>query len=197
MEYKPNNILFINACVREDSRTARLAKAVLRQIPGTVTEVRPDQVSEPVRNEQFLLQRGEDTATGSFEDPRYEPARQFAAADIIVIAAPYWDLSFPAVLKAYFEQCNVVGLTFEYTEEGIPRSLCRAQKLIYVTTAGGPIISDEFGFGYVKTLASMFYGIPEIRQLKAEGLDVIGADVEKILQEALDAFDPGAEGALS
>ena len=108
-----------------------------------------------------------------------------------MIAAPYWDLSFPAVLKAYFEQINVLGLTFEYTEEGFPRGLCRAGKLIYVTTAGGPVISDEYGYGYVRALAQNFYGIPDVCQVKAEGLDMIGADVEKNLNEALREFAEG------
>ena len=123
-----------------------------------------------------------------FADPAYAPARQFAEADIIVVAAPYWDLSFPAILKAYFEQVNVLGLTFEYTEEGFPRGLCKARKLIYVTTAGGPIISDEYGYGYVKSLAQGFYGIADVCQVKAEKLDVIGADVEGILNKALEGF---------
>ena len=105
-----------------------------------------------------------------------------------MIAAPYWDLSFPAVLKAYFEQINVLGLTFEYTDDGFPRGLCRAKKLIYVTTAGGPIISDEYGYGYVKALAQNFYGIPDVCQVKAEMLDVIGADVNGILNKALKEF---------
>ena len=105
---------------------------------------------------------------------------------MIVIAAPYWDLSFPAVLKAYFEQINVLGLTFEYTADGRPRGLCKARKLIYVTTAGGPILSDEYGFGYVKALAQNFYGIPDVRQIRAEGLDIIGADAERILREAME-----------
>ena len=59
-----------------------------------------------------------------------------------------------------------------------------AKSLYYVTTAGGPIISDDFGFGYVKALANSFYGIEEVYQMKAEGLDVIGADVELILKSA-------------
>ena len=48
-------------------------------------------------------------------------------------------------------------------------------------TAGGPILSDDYGFGYVKALASSFYGIDAVYQIKAEGLDVIGADVDSIL----------------
>ena len=181
-----NKILFIDACVRGESRTRFLAKQVLSQLEGRVTEVKPAAATMPIVSEQFILSRNDATARRDFSDSAYAPARQFAEADVIVIAAPYWDLSFPAILKAYFEQINVVGLTFEYTEDGRPRGLCRARKLIYVTTAGGPIISDEYGYGYVKALAQTFYGIPEVSQIKAEGLDVIGADVERILKEALE-----------
>ena len=77
-----------------------------------------------------------------------------------------------------------MGATFTYSDAGIPTGLCKAKKLYYVTTAGGPIISDEYGFGYVKALANNFYGIEEVHQIKAEGLDVIGADVEAILNAA-------------
>ena len=41
----------------------------------------------------------------------FDLARQFARAEIIVMAAPYWDLSFQAALKQYLEQVNVVGIT--------------------------------------------------------------------------------------
>jgi FMN-dependent NADH-azoreductase len=88
------------------------------------------------------------------------------------------------MLKQFFEQINVLGLTFTYSETGIPTGLCKADKLYYVTTAGGPILSDELGFGYVKALANNFYGIDEVYQIKAEGLDVVGADVDAILEAA-------------
>ena len=182
------DILFVNACVRKDSRTKYLAEKILERLDGTVTEVKPADETKPIVSERFISSRSEATMKGTFDDPVFAPARQFSRADIIVIAAPYWDLSFPAILKAYFEQVNVVGLTFEYTEEGFPRSLCRAKRLIYVTTAGGPIVSDEYGYGYVKALARNFYGIPDVCQVRAEGLDVIGADVEGILSKALEGF---------
>ena len=182
------NILFVNACVRKNSRTRLLAEYILAQLDGTVTEVNPATETKPIVSEQFINRRNKSSETGVFDDPVYAPARQFSEADIIVIAAPYWDLSFPAVLKAYFEQINVLGLTFEYTADGFPRGLCRAKKLIYVTTAGGPIVSDEYGYGYVKALAQNFYGIPDVCQVKAEGLDMIGADVEEILNNALKGY---------
>ena len=181
-------ILFVNACVRKESRTRRLAEGIIKQLGGEVTEVRPAEATEPIKDESFIDARNAASMAGDFSDAVYGPARQFAEADMIVIAAPYWDLSFPAVLKAYFEQINVVGLTFEYTAEGMPRSLCKAKRLIYVTTAGGPIISDEYGYGYVKTMAQAFYGIKDVSCVKAENLDVIGADVEQILSAALEQF---------
>lgn len=94
------------------------------------------------------------------------------------------DLSFPAALKQYFEQINVLGITFVYTPEGTPKGLCRAKRLYYVTTAGGPIFSEEYGYGYVKALAQGFYGIEETKIFKAEGLDIVGANVEGILDVA-------------
>ena len=181
-------ILFVNACIRRNSRTRFLAEQVIRRLNGTVVEANPVTATEPITSEKFIIKRTEATGKMDFTDPVYTPARQFAEADIIVIAAPYWDLSFPAILKAYFEQVNVLGLTFEYTDEGIPRGLCKAKKLIYVTTAGGSIISDEYGYGYVKALARAFYGIADVCQVKAEGLDVIGAEEEEILNKALEGF---------
>ena len=109
-------------------------------------------------------------------------AGQFANADEIVIAAPYWDLSFPAILKAYLEQITVAGITFEYAN-GRPRGLCKAKRLTYVTTSGGPIL-DDFGYEYVKALAQKFYGIPQTKAYRAMNLDVNRIAAEDILTKA-------------
>ena len=49
-------------------------------------------------------------------------ARQFRDADIVVIAAPYYDLSFPSALKNYLEAICCVGLTFYYDENEIAQT---------------------------------------------------------------------------
>ena len=166
-------VLFVNACVRAESRTRKLAEGVLKELGGQVTEVRPQDEAFAIRDEAFINERNLDTDKSEIDREKYHLAYQFAEADEIVIAAPYWDLSFPAVLKAYFEQINVIGVTFKYSPEGLPIGLCKATKLVYVTTAGGPIISDEFGFGYIKALAENFYGIKDVSQIKKEGLDMV------------------------
>ena len=56
-------------------------------------------------------------------------------------------------------------------------------------TAGGMYVPEEFGFGYIKALAANFYGIKDIRLVKAVGLDIDGADVEGIMQESMRAVE--------
>ena len=175
-------LLFINACVRADSRTRRLADCLLSALGEPATELRLTDISFPSVDEAFLQERDRLLAAQSYDHPMFALARQFAAADAIVIAAPFWDLSFPAALKAYLEQINVVGVTFRYTPEGVPEGLCRARKLYYVTTVGGDFFPEAFGFGYVEALARNFYGIPDIHLIKATGLDIWGANVEEILR---------------
>lgn len=178
------NILYINAAARKNSRTAELARYAIERLGGEATEVRTADIDFPAADEDFLAKRDRACAIGDFSDNMFALAKQFAIADEIVIAAPFWDLSFPSSLKQYFEQINVVGLTFAYTDDGRPMSLCNAKRLIYVTTAGGTIFSENYGFGYVRALADSFYGIPETVMFKAEGLDICGADVGGIMAAA-------------
>ena len=175
-------VLFINACVRSESRTRRLAEKLLLKLGEPYEEICLEHVCFPVVNEDYLLERDLLISEGDFQNPMFDLARQFSEAPAIVIAAPYWDLSFPAMLKQYLERINVIGITFKYTEEGMPIGLCRAEKLIYVTTAGGQYVPEEFGFGYVKALAQNFYGIQDVGQVKAVGLDIAGADVNEIMR---------------
>lgn len=177
-------LLFINACVRKESRTRRLAEALLHKLGKPFEEVRLNEIPFPIVDEDYLHMRDQRIREGDFGSPVFALARQFSEAETIVIAAPYWDLSFPAALKQYIELINVLGITFRYTEEGVPVGLCRANRLYYVATAGGCYVPEAFGFGYIKALAQNFYGIRDVRLIQAVGLDINGADVQAILKSA-------------
>ena len=178
-------ILFVDACARNNSRTRALAEYVLSFLDGDVERLSLYREGAFPLDENALQQRENCVACGECEGQSIRLARQFAAADEIVIAAPHWDLSFPAILKAYIENINVIGVTFAYDETGCPYSLCKAQKLFYVATAGGKILEeDRYGFGYIRALCSRFYGIREVQAFYAQCLDIEGFDTEKILQEA-------------
>lgn len=181
-----SEILFVNACARENSRTLELARHVLDKLGGEVEEVDLYETPLSSLDAEGMQARDAACAAGDFSDKRFDLAKQFAAAKTIVIAAPYWDLMFPSVLKTYFEAVTVNGLVFTYGEKGIPTGLCRAERLIYVTTSGGPIVKN-FGYDYVCALAQSFYGIKDVACICAEGLDIHGANAEAILQKAKDS----------
>lgn len=180
--------LYVNACVRKESRTNKLAVKLLSKLGEPYEELCLEKLTFPVVNEEYLNKRDRLISSGSFQSPMFDLARQFSNADTIVIAAPFWDLSFPSVLKQYLEQINVVGIAFEYSEEGVPVALCKAKRLFYVTTAGGLFVPEDYGFGYVKALAQNYYGIQDVRKIEAVGLDINGADVNSIMREAEEAL---------
>lgn len=179
-----DRILLVNACTRPCSRTMELTRAVLEKLDGCVAEVRLYEMALPALNLERMARREEASQKQDFSHPDFDLAKQFAAADKIVIAAPYWDLMFPAVLKSYLENVTVAGITFFYSEKGHPQSLCKARQLHYVTTSGGLIGQNDFGFSYVKALAQNFFGIAEVHRYAAEGLDMFGAEPYKIMEKA-------------
>ena len=176
------SILFINACVRENSRTLVLAKNVMQNMRGEIVEVNLNLENIEPLSRELLDKREELIGNGMLDDAMFRYARQFAEADKIVIAAPFWDLSFPAKLKIYFEQITVSGITFKY-RNGHPLGLCRAKSLTYVTTSGGPIFED-FGYTYVRALAKGFYGIDKTEAVRAENLDVDMISANELLEKA-------------
>ena len=129
--------LFVNACAREESRTLSLCRAYLEGNPA-VEEVRLFERNLVPFDWKMVEERVALIEKADWGDSMFDLAKQFAAADEIVIGAPYWDLSFPAVLKVYIEHVTVNGIVFHYTEEGRPEGLCKAKRLVYITTSGGP-----------------------------------------------------------
>jgi FMN-dependent NADH-azoreductase len=126
------------------------------------------------------------------EESRSHPilkfAYQFAEADRYVIAAPMWNLSIPAILKAYIDYICVTGITFEYTAEG-PVGLCTGKKAIHITARGGqystpPNIHFEMGDRYLRSIFT-FLGISNFITISADGLDVMGNNVEAIVGNAI------------
>ena len=176
------SILFINACFRENSRTLALARHVMKDAVGETVELNLEAERIEPLGAELLKKREGLIREGKWDDPMFRYAWQFARADEIVIAAPFWDLSFPAKLKIYRAQITVAGITFRY-ETGRPVGLCRAKKLTYVTTSGGPIF-DDFGYAYVKTLAQKFYGIPKTVAVQAMNLDAEMIRAEELLEKA-------------
>ena len=184
-----HSILFVDACMRgpEASRTWQLSQAFLSacQARWPEAEIRRRDLTDgalpPLT--AALAEERDRRVLNQPQDPMFDPAWEMQKADMVVIAAPYWDLSFPSALKIYLEWASVLGITFHYTREGMQEGLCRADRLVYITTAGGMLEGQNFGFDYVRGLGRMF-GIPQAHCLAAQGLDIQGNDPEALLARA-------------
>lgn len=178
-----SKVLHINCCPRKESRTKRLADALLQKL-GNYEELKLYEEKIIPLNKERLEHRTALIEKGIFDDECFKYAHQFADADIIVISAPFWDLSFPSILKIYIENIYVTGIVSKYSDDGSPLGLCNAKRLYFVTTAGGPF-DERFGYEYIRALALEYFGIKEVALIKAEMLDIDGNDAEKILCEAI------------
>ena len=182
-------VLFVNCCIRkEDSRSLKLAKHFIDSLDKDVYQVEElCLMDEPLEffKDSFFEQRERLLKDKKFDHPRFRYAWQFKDADKIVIAAPFWDLSFPALLKVYIENLCVDGITFGCNENGC-FGTCNADKLVYITTRGG-IYSDsplEMGARYIEAMCE-FFGIENFKCICAEGIDIYGVDAEKIMSDAM------------
>ena len=175
--------LFVNACMRgEASRTLALCREYLEGVEDVV-EVDLAELGLKPFDAAMVAYRSEKQQAGEWDDPIFTLSRQFAEADDIVVGAPYWDLSFPAALKIYLEHVSVCECTFHYTEDARCEGICKARTLTYIATSGGSVEGANFGYEYLCGIAKMF-GIPETRFVAAEGLDIVGIDVQEQMDKA-------------
>lgn len=123
------------------------------------------------------------------QDPVLKYAYQFRDADKYIIAAPFWNLSYPAILKAYIDYVTAVGITFKYTSQGAV-GLLENKKAVYFVTRGGdystPPFSDfELGERYLRTILG-FMGITDFTTFAADNMDRSSTDVDAVVAQYID-----------
>lgn len=188
-------LLFINACIRgEESRTLELCKEFIETMKKEwndleIQTIDLNQETIVSLDKESLEQRNQWMEQGDWNQPEFQYAKDFSKADLILVGAPYWDMSFPSVLRNYVERISVNKITFQYVEAG-SEGLCKAQRMVYIGTAGGYIKGIHVGEEYMRQMCEL-YGIPEFDAYCLEGLDIWGTDVEEKLQEAKEDIKKG------
>lgn len=183
-------VLIIDACVRrEESRTRRM----LDRAEDTLKALHPDWEFETLTlmdmdlkywNTESLKERDELLMQKQYDAPVFALGRQFQQADGVIVAAPFWDLTFPAVLKVYIENISAESITFKSTPNGLV-GICQAKWLLFLATRGGIWEEGmELGSPYMEAL-SKFFGIEQYYCAAADGIDIAELDSEKILEDAL------------
>ena len=183
--------MVIDACMRDgDSRTRRILEPLVAELGKRyeIETVRLDGEDYAAVGRRVLAER----SGGYVPEETVALARRLAAADRIVIAAPFWDMSFPAILKVFIENMSLFNITFRDNGSYF-EGLCRSEKVLYVTTrgmnvrTGGPL---EAAAPYLKALSALWdWG--EVVTVAAENLDYstpeeIDAKIAAAVREGLE-----------
>ena len=116
---------------------------------------------------------------------------ELEAADVIVIGAPIYNFSIPAVLKAWIDMVARAGVTFRYGENG-PEGLLKNKQAYVVMASGGVPIGSAMDFAspYLRHLLG-FIGIHDVEFISAaevkedsHRLDVVLAGAQSHIQQA-------------
>ncbi|MBO1219373.1 FMN-dependent NADH-azoreductase [Mammaliicoccus sciuri] len=118
-----------------------------------------------------------------------ELSDQFVNADKYVFVTPFWNFSFPPVIKAYLDSVSVAGKTFKYTAEG-PVGLLPDKKALHIQARGGyysegPAADLEMGHRYIGQMMN-FYGITDFDGLIVEGHNANPEKAEEIKADAIE-----------
>ena len=163
-------LVYIDACMRAGSRTKRIASPIIAELRKRYSVETVDLTKNiyPVADNYTL----EDRNQGIVPEEHVDLAKRLAAADRIVIAAPFWDMSFPSALKVFFENMSLFNVTFASTDKEC-YGLCKAEKVLYITTRGMNISTGddlEQATPYIKALSKL-WGLGELHVISAQNMD--------------------------
>ncbi len=187
-----SKVLYIKANIKKDgeSRTFKVSDSFIEKYKSS--NPNDEIITLDLYKENIDFLKPEDLGEifgAKNEESRKHPilkyAYQFAEADKYVIAAPMWNLSIPAILKAYIDYVSVTGITFKYTAEG-PVGLLKDKKAVHIVSRGGEYgdAPYEMGDRYLRTILG-FFGIQDMKTIAVESLDVVGADVEGKVEQGI------------
>ena len=184
------NLIYINVCMRAGSRTQRIATPIIEELRKNYNVETIDLTKNlyPVADNCTL----EDRNQGFVPPEHVALAKKIAASDRIVIAAPFWDMSFPSALKVFFENMSLFGVTFDSNDKEC-YGLCKAEKVMYITTRGMNISTCdplEQATPYIKALSHL-WGWGELTVISAQNMDYsspkeIEERVSKAITEGLE-----------
>ena len=184
-------LLYIDACIRNpESRTKRIATPIVEALKERyeVETLCLNEMELEIVKEDLIRRRN----NGRIDPVVMGWAEKVRDADRIVIAAPFWDMSFPAALKNFFELCSIFDVTFK-SDDKTCFGNCRAEKLLYITTRGMDIATGdvlEQATPYLKAL-SWLWGIGPLQVVSAQNMDY--STEEEIERKIGEAIDQGLE----
>ncbi|MBO1111231.1 FMN-dependent NADH-azoreductase [Bordetella petrii] len=122
-------------------------------------------------------------------------------ADRIVFAVPVYNFSLPAQFKSYIDHIARAGVTFRYTEQGVPEGLLKNKQVLVLSARGGkaegtpadtltPYLTQVLGF----------VGLVDVAFISAEGMalgELAAQEGLALARQRIDALLAGAPRQLA
>ncbi|WP_252222877.1 MULTISPECIES: NAD(P)H-dependent oxidoreductase [unclassified Clostridium] len=125
---------------------------------------------------------------------------QFKEADVYVIAAPMWSMSFPAPLKEYIDCIVMDGKTVDIKDGEKPEGLLndKPRGAVYIQSSGAKMnvllkmVMDK-GVHYIESIMK-FMGIEKFEELLVDGTGTTEEEKTKAIEKAFEKIDSVIDG---
>lgn len=115
---------------------------------------------------------------------------QFINADVVVTAFPMYNLSVPALVKAYFDSVMLQHETWDVDEDGNYTGLMEEKTAVVLSTVGGDFSSGRWKpYEHCVSLAKgmfEFMGFGSIHDVTVQKLDSDPTKIPQLLEQAQD-----------
>ena len=169
-------IIYVNAIIRKDeSRTKRLADGIISSIKDEV-ELKEINLNELPLN-PYNEVTYEDKVNNGTEELFYNLSKEIAECDGLIIASPFWDMSFPSLLKSFLEKISLFDVMF-VSDDKRCIGIAKCPFMYYIVTRGMDIEDGdelEQGTPYLKALCWL-WGIKIFKVTSASNFDYLPSD---------------------
>lgn len=182
-----SKVLFINGCNNATSYTHQIASVFVDEYSKVHKD--DDIITRNLYEGGVKFLTIDDINERTKENFEIEPEREifkyvneFLEADKIIIAAPFWNLSIPAILHAYLEHISIPDITYVQKAHGYV-GLCKSKKIVHIVTRGYYSSRIEYGDSYLRAFFATL-GIKDFRTIALEGTDVHIGHEEKFFSKS-------------
>ncbi len=183
-------IALIDSTIRKESRTRRLTDGIISSFKDEVEFVSYN------LNDLNLLP----VTSHNFDDKTNDPesfriAKEIFSMDALIISAPLWDMSFPALLKVFFERITIFDVAFKQDKDRFS-GLAKNKFMLLITTRGMSIedYSPLDGASpFLKALCAL-WGIPKYEVISLNNLDFlpeneVNEEIDRKIKEGIITLD--------
>ena len=174
-------ISVIDSTIRDESRTRELLNRILdnKDVEFSIYNINKFDLI-PTNNERFITKGTNETFI--------KIAKEIASSDGLVIAAPFWDMTYPALLKTFLEELSLYDIMF--IDDGKTCvGISKMKFMLFLTTRGMNIEDDSKldGASYSLKALCELWGIPQFACVSAYNLDYSSdEEIKTKLKEAGD-----------